>query len=268
MQRSIYRTCLNNILTMKNIVIMGASSGIGLAVAKAFASRGVKVGVAARHTETLKALKDTFPEYVEYASIDVTKTDASDKLNDLIGRLGGMDIYFHVAGIGYENLTLDPEREVKIIETNAGGFARMICAAYRYFRTTGRPGQIVAVTSVAGTNGIGRLSAYSSSKKCAQTHLVALEQLAYAEKTDIIFTDIRPGWIRTPLLLPDTRYPMEMDLEYALPIIIKAIVRHPRVAYIDWRWGVLAKIWKALPNYVWTRVKMKISNPDIPLPAR
>ena len=50
---------------MKRVVIMGASSGIGLAVAKAFASRGVRVGLAARHTETLKDLKNTSPDFVE-----------------------------------------------------------------------------------------------------------------------------------------------------------------------------------------------------------
>ncbi len=253
---------------MKKVVIMGASSGIGLAVAKAFASRGVKVGLAARRTETLADLRKTYPGFVEFESIDITRPDAPAKLNSLIGRLGGMDIYVHVAGIGYENLTLEPEREVKIIETNAGGFARMTCAAYRYFRAEGRKGSIVAVTSVAGTNGIGRLSAYSSSKKCAQTYLVALEQLARAEKADVSFTDIRPGWIRTPLLLPDTKYPMEMDLDYALPLIIKAIVRRPRVAYIDARWQALAEVWKRLPNPVWTRLRFKISHPDAKLPGR
>lgn len=253
---------------MKRVVIMGASSGIGLAVAKALASRGVRVGVAARRTDTLEDLKRTYPEYVEYSSIDINQEEAPAKLCSLIEKLGGMDIYFHVAGIGYENLLLQPEREVQIIQTNAGGFARMVCAAYRWFREKGVKGHIAAVTSVAGTNGIGRLSAYSSSKKCAQTYLVALEQLSHAENSGISFTDIRPGWIRTPLLLPDTRYPLEMTLEYALPLVIRAIVRRERVAYIDWRWGVVAALWKRIPDALWTRLKIKISRPDLPLPTR
>ena len=173
-----------------------------------------------------------------------------------------------MAGIGYENLTLDPEREVRIIQTNAGGFARMTCAAYRYFREKGIKGQIAAVTSVAGTNGIGRLSAYSASKKCAQTYLVALEQLANAENAGIAFTDIRPGWIRTPLLLPGTEYPMEMTLEHALPQIIRAIVKRRRVAYIDLRWGLLAAAWKMIPDCLWVKAKIKVSEPDLPLPDR
>ncbi len=106
----------------------------------------------------------------------------------------------------------------------------MLSTAYRYFRDNGISGRIAAVTSVAGTNGIGRLSAYSSSKKGAQAYMVALEQLANEEGAKVSFTDIRPGWIRTPLLRPGLKYPMEMDLDYAVPQIIKAIVQHPRVA--------------------------------------
>lgn len=166
---------------MKKVIIMGASSGMGYAVAEALASRGVKVGIAARHTTTMRALKEKYPDFVEYESIDVTHRDAGSKLYDLIEKVGGMDIYFHVAGIGYENVYLDPEREVEIINTNSAGFARMICHAYRYFRDNKKKGHIAAITSVAGTKGIGRLSAYSSSKKFGQYYLDALEQLAHAE---------------------------------------------------------------------------------------
>lgn len=253
---------------MKKVVIMGASSGMGYAVAEALASRGVKVGVAARHVSSLKALKEKYPDFVEYKSIDITHHDAKTKLAELIEKLGGMDIYFHVAGIGYENLYLDPEREVEIINTNAAGFARMICCAYRYFRDNKRKGQIAAITSVAGTKGIGRLSAYSSTKKFDQWYLDALEQLSNAEGADISFTDIRPGWVRTPLVPDDKKFPMEMTVEYVLPMIIKAIVRRERVAVIDWRWNALVGVWRNIPNAIWTKMKVKISDPDTPLPTQ
>lgn len=251
---------------MKKVVIMGASSGIGYAVAEALASRGVKVGVAARHTSSLLELKEKYPDFVEYMSIDITKPSAKEKLGLLIEKLGGMDIYFHVAGIGYENLSLDPEREVEIIHTNADGFARMICTAYRYFRDNRKKGQIAAITSVAGTKGIGRLSAYSASKKFGQSYLVALEQLSHAEGAEISFTDIRPGWVRTPLVDPDKKYPMEMSVEYVLPFIIRAIVRKERVCVIDWRWNLLVGAWRNIPNALWTKMDVQISKPDAPLP--
>lgn len=251
---------------MKKVMIMGASSGIGYHLAEMLASRNVKVGLASRHTETLERLKELYPENVEYMSIDVTLPSAKEKMLELADKMGGMDIYVHVAGIGYENLGLQPEREVEIINTNSAGFSRMVCTAYRYFRDNGVKGQIAALTSVAGTNGMGRLSAYSASKKFGQTYLVALEQLSHAEHAGIIFTDIRPGWVDTPLLKPGVKYPMEMDVEYASRLILKAIVRKRRVAVIDWRWNIVVGAWRLIPNCLWTRMEVPVSKPDGKLP--
>lgn len=252
---------------MKKVIIMGASSGMGLGVAEALASRGVKVGVAARHTASLKELKEKYPHCVEYAKIDITKPAAVSQLHDLIKELGGMDIYFHVAGIYNENLYLDPEKDVAIAETNCAGFARMISTAYRYFRTNKKKGQIAAITSVAGTRGIGRLAAYSSSKKFGQWYLDAVEQLSNAEKSGIIFTDIRPGWVRTPLEDPDRNYPMNMTVDYVVPLIIKAIVKKERVAVIDWRWNIFTGVWRSIPNALWVKINPTISTPDPSYPS-
>ena len=255
---------------MPRIVIMGASSGIGLAVAREFASRGVRVGLAARHTSALRALREEYPDAVEYESIDITHNDAPAKLAQLIERLGGMDVYFHAAGIGYDNDGLDPHRQAEIFSVNSGGFARMLAAAYGYFRDSHRRGRIVAVTSVAGTKGIGSMAAYSASKAAASAYMVALEQLAYSEGVDVTFTDIRPGWIRTPLLRDDTVYPMEMSLPYVVPLIIRAIVRHPRVAVIDCRWRLVVALWSLLPDCVWTHIDIPLyhsKKPSAPAPS-
>ncbi len=253
---------------MKKIVIMGASSGIGYACAEALAKRGVKVGVAARHTKPLEELRRKYPDQVEYARIDVTKPAAVGQMEALIQKLGGMDIYFHVAGIGYENTSLDPEAEVDIFNTNTVGFVRCISAAYRYFRNNHIRGHIAAVTSVAGTNGLARLSAYSASKAAGQKWLVALEQLSNDSDAGITFSDIRPGWVRTPLLVPGNKYPMTMSLEYAVPRILKAIVRRQRVAVIDWRWNVVVGLWRMIPNVLWTHMDVPISKPDVDLLAK
>ena len=253
---------------MKKIIIMGASSGMGLRVAEMLASRKVRIGVAGRHTGPLEALKRKYSDYVEYASIDVTKPDGPMLLEELAEKTGGMDIYLHMAGIGYENLDLDPEREAAIVSTNAVGFARMIDAAYRYMRSRGVRGHIAAVTSVAGTKGIGRLSAYSASKAFGRTYLVALRQLACEEKSGIFFTDIRPGWVDTPLLLSDVKYPLMMTEDYAARRIIKAMAHRESVCTFDLRWKMLTELWQLLPDSLWVRMKVKISKPDLPLPAR
>ncbi|MDE6342109.1 MAG: SDR family NAD(P)-dependent oxidoreductase [Muribaculaceae bacterium] len=253
---------------MKKMIIMGASSGIGLHTAEALLKRGMRLGLASRHTETLRRLAAKYPGLVEYESIDVTHRDAPHRLETLIEKLGGMDIYFHVSGIGKPNSGLDPNLEAEVITTNAAGFVRMTSAAFDYFRRSGRKGQIAAVTSVAGTNGIGRLAAYSASKRCASTYLTALEQLAHEEGVEVAFTDIRPGWVRTPLLSKESRYPMEMTPEEVVPLVIKAIVRKKRVAVIDCRWALAAGLWKCIPDTLWVRLDIPTTISGDPFPEK
>lgn len=236
------------------IVIMGATSGQGLRATVILALAGWKIGVAGRNEKVLKRLKQKWPDQIEYEKIDVTKDDAPDGLHKLIQKLGGMDIYFHVAGIQYINPELMLSQEIETLNTEVLGFARMTVTAYHYFKATGRKGQIAAITSVGGTRGTGAIASYSSGKKFGQTYLEALEQLAHIQKLDIAFTDIRPGWIRTPLELAELNYPMNMTMKYAVPKILEAIMKKKRVAVIDWRWRLLYYFWRVIPGSIWTRM--------------
>ncbi len=242
---------------MKRIVIMGASSGIGYRCAEALASRGVRVGLAARKTDSLKRLKEKYPEMIEYESIDITVPDAKEKLLRLIERLGGMDIYLHVAGIGYENPGLDPETEVKIFETNTVGFARSVATAWQYFRRHDIPGQIAAITSVAGTNAMGHMAAYAASKAANQKWLLGLQQLSDITGAGITVTDIRPGWITTGLIDADAHFPLQMEPDYVVPLILRAIVRRKRVAVIDWRWNIVVGLWRMIPNCIYRHLDLR-----------
>ena len=66
-----------------------------------------------------------------WQQIDVDSDDATEDLHKLIGRLGGMDLYFHSSGIGWENCSLDAEKEMRTVQTNAVGFTRMVLTAQR-----------------------------------------------------------------------------------------------------------------------------------------
>lgn len=204
---------------------MGASSGIGLELARKLAGAGMRVGVAARSTAKLKELKEEFPGQVEYETVDVTAEDAPRLTGTLIARLGGMDTYVHVAGVGFSNEELDPALEMATLDVNVTGFARMVGYAFRYFRDrNGGKGHIVAVTSVAGTNGIGNLASYSASKCFDQCYLRALEQLCTLQKLRIRITDVRPGWVETPLLEENGHYPMLMKVPYVADRIALSLI--------------------------------------------
>lgn len=250
-KRKEWRVCYN---IMKKVIIMGATSGLGLGVAEALASRGLRIGVAGRNESALKKLHDKYPECIVSERIDINRPGAPESLQRLIEKLGGMDIYLHASGIGYENPDLNPEKEAEIVQTDTVGFARMVMAAFRYFAENRRKGTIAAITSVAGTKGIGLMAAYSASKRFDTAYLSALRQLVALKRLDIHITDIRPGWTRTPLLKEGDHYPLEMEQDTVVAQIIKAMVRHPRTAVIDWRWNLLVRAWQLLPDTLWERI--------------
>lgn len=239
----------------KKAIIVGASSGIGLEVARLLLKDGWHIGVAARREEPLMALKAIAPERVEVMTIDVTKEDAGERLLILVEQLGGMDLYFHASGIGKQNRTLTEDIELRTMATNAVGFTRMIGTAYRYFAERGE-GHIAAISSIAGTKGLGPAPAYSATKALQGTYLQALEQQACQRKLNIRFTDIRPGFVDTALLNDDFPYPLMMKPEAVAQDIVQSIYRKRHVRIIDWRYRVLTMGWRLIPRWLWRRFKI------------
>ena len=238
----------------KRIVIMGATSGIGLEVARLFHRDGHPVAIAGRRQENLQNISAELGN-CPYAQIDVTDPNAPALLQELIGQLGGMDIYLHVSGIGKQNRQLDTTIELSTVETNAMGFTRMINHAWHYFRTQGG-GHIAAVTSIAGTKGMGAAPSYSATKRYCNTYLQALAQLAGMQGLKIRFTDIRPGFVDTELLSKDFHYPMLMQTEKVAHAIVRGILSQKRVITIDWRFRILVLLWRMIPSCIWERLKV------------
>ena len=242
-------------MTDKRIVIVGASSGIGREVARLFLKAGCRVGVAARREDCLQLLAGEFPGQVEYQRIDVTDGDCAEQLEQLIGKMGGMDIFFHAAGIGSQNTGLDPDIENRTVLTNVVGFTRMIDYAFNYFASHDG-GQIGAISSIAGTRGLGPAPSYSATKSFQNTYLEALTQLSRNRRLGIAITDIRPGFVDTALLDGDFRYPMKMKAEKVAHAIYRAMLKKKPVATIDWRYRLLVFLWRLVPAPLWRRMRL------------
>lgn len=234
----------------KRAIVIGASSGIGREVAQLLMKDGWTVGVAARREEPLRALGAA-----AWLQIDVTQDNATERLRQLIAALGGMDLFFYASGIGKQNRELCEDIELATMQTNALGFTRMIGEAYRYFAEQGS-GHIAAISSIAGTKGLGPAPSYSATKAMQNVYLQALEQQAHARGLNIRFTDIRPGFVDTALLSGDFHYPMMLKPEAVARSIVKAIKRHRHICVIDWKYRLLTTLWRWIPKCVWRRMKL------------
>lgn len=234
------------------IVIVGATSGIGLALTRLFVKKGCRVGIAARRTEELERLRNLALGRIEIQTLDVTQPNSVEHLQALIHRLGGMDIYIHSAGIGQMNVALNEEAELQTVEVNVDGFTRLVAFAFNYFSGVGR-GHLVAVSSVAGTRGLGVAASYSASKAYQSTYLQSLRQLmAIRKMKNIVITDIRPGFVATPLL-GGLHFPLLMQSDPVAKSIFRAIEQRKHLKIIDWRYRLLVGLWRMIPRFVWER---------------
>jgi short-subunit dehydrogenase len=241
---------------MKYAIIIGATSGIGREVAKTLLNGGWQIGVAGRREKELQALQALAPAgRVAVEALDVTQDDAPERLQRLIARTGGMDLFVLSSGIGSLNPALDAAVELRTVQTNALGFTRMMTAAFHYFKQQ-NSGHLAIISSVAGTKGMGDAPAYSSTKRFQSTYMDALAQLARREKLKICFTDIRPGFVATPLLKGERKYPMLMKPERVAKQIVAALDRRKRVAIIDRRYALLVFFWRLIPQWLWERIAL------------
>ena len=234
----------------KRAIVIGASSGIGREVAQLLMKDGWTVGVAARREERLKE-----SGAAAWQQIDVTQNDATERLRQLIATLGGMDLFFYASGIGKQNRELREDIELATMQTNALGFTRMVGEAYRYFAEQGS-GHIAAITSIAGTKGLGPAPSYSATKAMQNVYLQALEQQAHARGLNIRFTDIRPGFVDTDLLNGDFHYPMMLQPEKVAKTIVNAISSQRHICVIDWKYRLLTALWRRIPRCIWRKLKL------------
>ncbi|MGN0087327.1 MAG: SDR family NAD(P)-dependent oxidoreductase [Alloprevotella sp.] len=246
-------------MNAKRAIVVGATSGIGLAVAKLLAARGWQVGIAGRRQALLEEIQAREAGIVATEVIDVTQPDAPERLGRLIGAVGGMDLYFHSAGVGFQNPQLNEEKELAIAATNVCGCTRLVLAAFKYFEARpGQAGHIAVISSIAGTKGLGVAPAYSASKRYVSHYLESLTQLAGMKHLRrLTITDIRPGFVDTDFLGGNHRYPMLMDAGRTARHILRGLERRRTVLTIDWKYRLLVLFWRLIPRCVWVRMRIE-----------
>lgn len=237
---------------MRKAIVIGASSGIGKALAKVLAREGYEVGLVARRFELLLEVQKELKTRTFVKQINVVNTsEAMNSLKSLIEEMGGVDLVVVNAGVFYNNCAFDWDKEKLTIEINVLGFAAMAHAAMDYFFELGR-GHLVGISSISAIRGEAESPSYSASKAFVSNFLEGLRVKAFKEKKDICITDIQPGWVDTDMAKGVETFWMA-STEKAAEQIYSAMKNRSFHAYITKRWCFYAWLLKLTPRWVYNR---------------
>jgi len=236
---------------MQRILIIGATSGIGLELARQYIKKGDRVGGCGRSAETLQNIRSELGEDFFPATLDIRDAERIPEiLNTLITTLGGMDTCIISSSISARNPDLAWDIEADVLRTNIIGYAAAAIFAADYFVKQGN-GHLVGITSVAKFFG-NRHPAYSASKAFESIYLRGL-RISLAGK-GIHVTEIIPGFVRTPLIENSQRTFWVVPVEKASRQIIHAIAGKKRTAYISNRWHFAKVLLPLIPYSIWRRI--------------
>ena len=237
----------------KSIFITGASSGLGEAIALEFARRGYAIAIAARRVErmgTLAArLREAGAASVLPLALDVTDFPTIDAALDRAAReFGRLDIVVANAGVGY-SLPVGRgkfEQVRQTIDTNLTGAIATLEFALPRLRAQGG-GQLVAITSVAGSRGMPFMGAYSAAKAGLHRYVQALR--AEVRHEPIAVTELAPGYIDTDINRGAKSRPFVIPMPRGAAIMARMIERRVGHRYVPvWPWALVAPLMRVLPT--------------------
>lgn len=237
---------------LRRAIIVGASSGIGRALAGELVAAGYLVGITGRREKLLNELKAKKPGGYFIKVFDVREAANIPRyLDELVADLGGLDLLIISAGTGFPNDNLDYLTEEKVIRTNVNGFTSAAAWAYNYFKVQGR-GHLAAISSVAGLRGLRQSPSYSATKAYQINYLESLRQKAGQSKLALTVTDIRPGFVATAMAQGDNIFWVASP-ETAARQIFHILKKRKKVAYVTRRWRLAALILKIIPRWFYDR---------------
>ena len=236
----------------RSMFVTGASSGIGEALAMQFARRGYDLALAARRVERLEALADRLRSAgagrVLCLPLDVTDFPSIEvALGRAAAEFGRLDVVVANAGVGY-SLPVGKGRidEVRrTLDTDLTGAIATIEHALPILRAQGG-GQVVAITSIAGSRGMPFLGAYSAAKAGLHRYVQALRAEVYREPIDV--TELAPGYIDTDMNRGVPNRPFVIPVERGAATMARMIERKVGFRYVPvWPWTLVAPVLKVLP---------------------
>ena len=240
----------------RRIVITGASTGIGEALARHYARPDTALALFARRKDLLDALASTLPGAVVVYPGDVADVETqAAAARDFVERFGAPDLVIANAGIsiGTDAGALEDVGKLRrVLDVNVAGMAATLAAFAPVMKAAGR-GTLCGIASVAGFRGLPGSGAYSASKAAAISWLESLRTELHGSGVAVV--TICPGYIDTPMTQVNTyRMPFLLSADEAARRFARAIDARRRLAVIPWQMALVGRILRVLPGWLYDRL--------------
>lgn len=243
------------------IVISGASSGIGEALVRLYASQGHTLGLISRREAHAAGEHASYP-------VDVTDVRAvGAAAEDFMRRFGVPDLVIANAGISIgtsADALEDAEKLRRVLDVNVVGIATTLSAFAPAMRKRGS-GTLAGVASVAGFRGLPGASAYSASKAAAINWLESLRTELYGSGVSVVC--VCPGYIDTPMTQVNRyRMPFLISADQGARKVARVIAARRRLVVIPWQMAAVSVLWRLLPRWLYDRIASRAPRKPKDLP--
>jgi short-subunit dehydrogenase len=246
----------------RHAVVVGASSGIGEALARRLAAAGARVALVARRSERLRSIVDEINgaagEVRAFTFIhDVQDAEAVPALfQEIAQTLGGLDLVVYASGVMHRVAfdEYDTAKDLEMISVNLAGAVAWLDPAAERFGRLGR-GTIVGISSVAGDRGRSGNPAYNASKAGLDTYLEGLRN-RIARKRRVRVVTVKPGFVDTAMSQGMGRLFWLISADRAAEIILRKARKGSATAYVPARWRFLMWVIRSIPSVVFRHFKV------------
>lgn len=240
---------------LTKVIVVGASSGIGEALAKQLAQEGAEVALVARREGELKRVAATAPERMKTYVHDVARVDDVPGLFErIVTDLGGLDTIVYAAGVmppvEEDEYTFDKDRSMMVVNVVAA-MAWLNLAAARF--EAARSGTIIGISSIAGERGRRGNPGYCTSKAALSTYLESLRNRCSRHGVNVV--TIKPGFVDTAMTRGKPGLFWVISAEQAARSALR-LARRGRSAsgFVPARWALVAFVVRLLPSFIFRRL--------------
>lgn len=245
----------------RRAVILGASGGIGAALARKLAREGYVLALVDKAPQGVQNLRDEInrvsaePRALAYIHDLADYAAAPDLLRRIIADLGGIDSFIYVAGVIYFP-ALDEynfAQDLKMTEVNLLGAMAWMSALAPLFQNA-KCGQIVGVSSVAGDRGRVGNPGYNASKAAFTSYLESLRNRLSRHGVHVL--TVKPGFVKTNMLKGVSKTPFAVTADQAANAIWRGMKNRSQTIYVApiWRWIML--VIRHIPSFIFRRLSI------------